>query len=82
MNTDAGTAPDLASDLLIGAAAIAKFLYGRSDARTRRKVFHLAATSRIPIIHMGSRLCARKSRLMAWIKDKEDRISGLRLSAR
>ena len=61
----------LAQDLLRGADEIADFLFG--DARQRRKVYHLAETSRIPIFRLGSKLCARPSVLMAWIASQEGR---------
>lgn len=50
---------EFAKDLLRGAAAIAEFLFG--DRKFRRKVYHLAKTSNIPVFKMGSMLCARKS---------------------
>jgi hypothetical protein len=59
----------LAQDLLRGADEIADFLFG--DARQRRKVYHLAETSRIPVFRLGSKLCARPSVLMAWIASQE-----------
>ena len=61
----------LAHDLLRGADEIADFVFG--DARQRRKVYHLAETSRIPIFRLGSMLCARPSVLMAWIASQEGR---------
>lgn len=61
----------LADDLLRGAEAIADFLYG--DAAQRRKVYHLAETSRLPIFRLGSVLCARRTVLLHWIKEQEQR---------
>ena len=61
----------LAEDLLRGADEIADFVFG--DARQRRKVYHLAETSRIPIFRLGSKPCARPSVLMAWIASQEGR---------
>jgi hypothetical protein len=63
--------PELAGDLLRGAGAIAVFLFGR--ATERRKVYHLAETSRLPTFHLGSLLCARKSVLLQWITEQEKR---------
>lgn len=64
----------LADDLLRGAEDIAEFLFGcRSQ---RRKVYHLAETSRLPVFRLGSVLCARRSVLMTWIANQEQR--GLR----
>lgn len=62
---------ELASDLLRGAGAIAVFLFG--SANERRKVYHLAETSRLPTFHLGSLLCARKSVLLQWIAEQEKR---------
>jgi len=39
----------------------------------RRKIYHLAETSRLPVFRLGSVLCARRSVLMAWIADQEQR---------
>ena len=61
----------IADDLLRGAEAIADFLYG--DATQRRKVYHLAETSRLPIFRLGSVLCARRTVLLHWINELEQR---------
>jgi hypothetical protein len=61
----------LAHDLLRGADQIADFLF--DDAGQRRKVYHLAETSRLPVFRLGSKLCARRSVLMAWIASQEER---------
>jgi hypothetical protein len=66
-----GTQENLADDLLRGADEIAGFLYG--DTTQRRKVYHLAETSRLPVFRLGSKLCARRSVLMAWIASQEQR---------
>ncbi len=61
--------PRLGDDLLRGADAIAEFLFG--DPWHRRKIYHLAQTSRIPVFRLGSTLCARRTRLVAWIEEQE-----------
>lgn len=61
----------LGSDLLRGADQIAGFLFG--DPKLRRKVYHLAETSRLPVFRLGSVLCARRSTLVQWISDQESR---------
>jgi hypothetical protein len=61
----------LADDLLEGAEAIAKFLYG--DERKRRKVYHVAESGKLPTFRLGAILCARKSKLLDWIEDQERR---------
>lgn len=62
---------DIADDLLRGAGAISGFLFG--DLKYRRKVYHLAETSKLPVFRLGSMLCARKSVLVAWIAEQEQR---------
>jgi hypothetical protein len=62
----------LADDVLRGAEAIADFLFG--DATLRRKVYHLAGTSRLPIFRLGSVLCARRTVLLHWINEQEKRV--------
>jgi hypothetical protein len=66
--------PEFAKDLLRGAVEIAQYLYG--DPGRRRKVYHLAATSNLPIFKLGSMICARKSVLLEWIKNQEERRAG------
>lgn len=61
--------PPLAEDLLRGADEIAEFFFGSS--KERRKIYHLAESSRLPVFRMGSVLCARRSRLLAWIEEQE-----------
>ena len=69
--TDSAPASVLADDVLHGAAEIAEFLYG--DRQQRRKVYHLAETSRLPVFRYGARLKARRSTLLSWIADQERR---------
>jgi hypothetical protein len=63
--------PEFAKDLLRGAEAIADFLYG--DVKLRRRVYHLIGTSNLPVFKLGAMICARKSVLLQWVKDQEDR---------
>ena len=63
----------IGDDLLQGAEEIARYLYG--DPTERRKVYHLAEASRIPVFRLGATLCARKSTLLAWIERQESRAS-------
>lgn len=65
----------LSDDILRGAEDIAEFLYG--DRRQRRRVYHVASTSRLPCFRLGAILCARKSKLLEWIKAQEDRSAGV-----
>jgi hypothetical protein len=62
---------DLAKDILRGAEELANFLFG--DREQRRKVYHLAATSNLPVFKLGSMICARKSVLLKWIEEQEGR---------
>ncbi|MBK3665083.1 DNA-binding protein [Bradyrhizobium diazoefficiens] len=68
----------LAEDVLRGTEAIADFLFhGTSDdqrGRNRRKVYWLAESSRLPVFRLGSRLCARKSKLLDFIAAQENRV--------
>jgi hypothetical protein len=64
--------PELADDLLRGAEAIAHFL----GCETRRTVYHLVATSNLPVFKLGSMICGRKSVLRKWISDQEARHAG------
>jgi hypothetical protein len=62
---------EFSADMLRGADQIAEFLFG--DAGERRKVYHLAETSRLPLFRLGSVLCARRSVLLEWVRAQEDR---------
>ncbi len=61
--------PELADDLLRGADEINEFIFGRRGSR--RKIYYLAETSRLPVFWLGSMLCARKSVLLRWIAGQE-----------
>jgi hypothetical protein len=52
---------DLANELLEGAGQIAKFMYGRDDQRTRRRVFYLLETGEIPGRKMGGKWISKKT---------------------
>jgi hypothetical protein len=69
--------PEFAADLLRGAEEIAQFLFG--DTRHRRKVYHLAEKTNFPIFRLGSLLCARRTKVLNWIADQENR--GRRVAA-
>jgi hypothetical protein len=61
--------PKIAADMLRGADEIAEFLFG--DKEDRRKVYHLVATSNLPVFKLGAMICARKSILLRWIAEQE-----------
>jgi hypothetical protein len=58
-------ADNLAADLLRGAKAIAKHVYGKTDGHTQRRVYHKHQTGDWPIWKDGSDLISRKSLLDA-----------------
>jgi hypothetical protein len=60
-------------DLLSGAAAISLFLFASDAPRDRRKIYHLAEKSRLPVFRLGNVVCARKSVLLEWIREQEKR---------
>jgi hypothetical protein len=66
------TTADLASDVLHGAAAIARFLHGHE--RHRRKVYRLVAVGKLPYFRLGRDICSRKSVLLRWIAAQEGNI--------
>jgi hypothetical protein len=68
------TDSDFAQDLLQGADAIAQFLWG--IGAPRRRVYHLAATTNLPVFKIGAMICARRSVLLRWVKLQEDRHAG------
>ena len=63
--------PEFAKDMLRGADEIAQFLFGAETQR--RKVYHLVATSNLPVFKLGSMICARKSVLLKWVEEQEGR---------
>ena len=69
-NDDNKKGETLADDLLIGAAAIADFIYGENSGK-RRKVYGLAENKALPIFHIGRELCARRSELKARLVASE-----------
>jgi hypothetical protein len=74
-----GTGTPLADDLIWSARAIAFEIYGKGDAKHQRKVFHLFATSRTPIVKIGSTYVVRRSTLRRWIEQMEQQgLSGKR----
>jgi hypothetical protein len=68
--------PSLAEDLLEGAAAIAKFMFGDNPSG-RRQVYRLATEVRpefrLPTFKLGNgTLCARKSSILRFIERQEN----------
>ena len=69
MDAKAASKDQLGDDMLEGAAAIAKYLFG--SQKHRRKVYYLAGTSKLPIFRLGAMLCVRKSVLAEFITGQE-----------
>lgn len=65
---------EFAKDMLRGAEEIAGFLFGETGQR--RRVYHLVATSNLPVFKLGSMICARRSVLLGWVKEQEGRHTG------
>jgi hypothetical protein len=65
------TVSPLGDDILQGADAIARFVFG--DSKHRRKVYYLTGDAKkgIPYFKIGSLICARKSTLLRWIEQQE-----------
>jgi hypothetical protein len=72
----AGENDCIADDLLEGAEEIARFMFGSPDKR--RRVYHLAARSDLPLFRLGEVICGRRSTLLAWIakQEKTTRLKG------
>ena len=69
---------DLSGDLLEGAAAIAKFLFGDESNTARRRIYHLAdlkRQDRLPVFRIGQQIFARKSTLRRWISQRESSVA-------
>jgi len=62
------------ADLLFGAFAISQFVFG--DKGQRRRVYHLAEKHGLPVFYIGSTICARRSRLRAWLDEKDQHSGG------
>jgi len=63
--------PPLSDDLLIGAEAIARFLYGRDDRTARANVYR--NTMRLTFFRHGGFKAARKSTICAELAEIEDK---------
>ena len=62
---------EFGDDLIYGAAALAKFLFGANGSR--RKIYYLAKYTKIPLFRIGSVLCGRRSVLTEWVAKQENR---------
>ena len=59
----------LANDILHGADAIAEFIFG--NRQSRKKIYRLVETSKLPHFRLGASICSRKSVLVDWIISQE-----------
>ena len=59
------------TDMVEGADAIATFIYGRTDARLRRRIYQLHTSGQIPTIRIGGILHMRPSTYRQFVEDKE-----------
>ncbi|WP_439373167.1 DNA-binding protein [Bradyrhizobium sp. DASA03120] len=66
---------NIADDLLEGAEEIARFMFGSPGKR--RRVYHLAAHSDLPLFRLGEVICGRRSTLLAWIAEREQAAAAL-----
>jgi hypothetical protein len=67
----ADNVPPYDAELLGGANQIAKFLFGATDKRRRRRVYHLAERDDFPGFKLGKTLYVRTSRLLEWLENCE-----------
>lgn len=61
----------LADDLMTGAEAIAKFMFGDATDTNKRRVYHAADKLGLPTFRIGATLCARRSTILTWIAKQE-----------
>ena len=59
------------ADLIGGGDRIAEFLFGAADERLRREVYHLVEHHDLPAFRIGTKLYARKTKLLDWIEARE-----------
>jgi len=58
-------------DLIEGAENIVAFMFG--DRKSRQAVYALARKTDVPVFKMGRKLFARRSSLVAWLAEQEQR---------
>ncbi|MDP4006398.1 DNA-binding protein [Methylobacterium sp. NEAU K] len=61
----------LAKDLMTGAEAIARFMFGDASETNKRRVYHAASELGLPTFRIGATLCARRTTILAWITKQE-----------
>lgn len=73
MQTEPQSVTALSDDMIEGADGLAEFIFG--DPKKRRKVYHLAEQSDLPVFRLGSKICGRRSVILQWIAEQERRAS-------
>lgn len=65
--------PTLDGDILIGAAQIARYIFGSKEYRFQRRVYYLTSDAKcqLPLFRIGFQLAARKSTIREWIEGQE-----------
>jgi hypothetical protein len=66
----------LSEDLLDGAKAFAQFVYGKTDQRTMRRVFHELSKGYLPATKIGARYVGRKSLVTARLSQIDAQSAG------
>lgn len=61
----------LSDDLMTGAEAISKFMFGDATDTNKRRVYHASDKLGLPTFRLGGTLCARRSTILAWIAKQE-----------
>jgi hypothetical protein len=61
----------LADDLMFGAGAIAKHLFGKDTRKNRRKVYHLHGLGMLGTFKMGGEIAERRSTIGKNIAERE-----------
>jgi len=68
-SNDAPAGGAISDEVLSGAEAIAAFMFG--DRTLRRKIYYLVEKHALPVFRIGLNICIRKSKLAAWIAERE-----------
>jgi hypothetical protein len=61
----------LSDDLMTGAEAIARFMFGDATDTNRRRVYYASDKLGLPTFRLGGTLCARRTTILAWIAKQE-----------
>ncbi|MGU3389032.1 DNA-binding protein [Methylobacterium sp. D53M] len=61
----------LSHDLMTGAEAISRFMFGDATDTNKRRVYHASDKLGLPTFRLGGTLCARRSTILTWITKQE-----------